>query len=89
MALQPWTAPPGAQADGDGEDGALALVTTATGQRVTVAEYERRVKEVRVRKQFVQRERERAHTAERGARLSDGRRVRSAHVRVPGGGSRE
>ena len=46
MALQPWTAPPGGDVDGDAP-GALALVTTASGERVTVAEYERRVKEVR------------------------------------------
>lgn len=44
MALQPWTAPPG---DPTGDEGALALVTTASGERVTAAEYEKRVKEVR------------------------------------------
>ena len=46
MALQPWTAPPVPGEGGD--DPASALVTTATGQVVTAAEYERRVKEVRV-----------------------------------------
>ena len=50
MALQPWTAPPGGDPDGGdpaSAAGALALVTTASGERVTMAEYERRVKEVR------------------------------------------
>lgn len=42
MALQPYKPPP---VPGEGEGG--ELVVTATGQRVTAEEYERRIKEVR------------------------------------------